>query len=249
MLSSLFIFAVWPSATATAAPSGSDDACQPSQDRTVTAPRINLWLDFTDQESRDVKNWLCSQPLLADSSATRPFGGINPSGNATYPYLNGSYPYPNASYPFPNGTNPFNVTSPFNITNPFNFTDQPLNISQLPCEYRVGGVAFLAPNKSEALLYLDGKVDTPPRYAQAWALFQEGKAIYRRSFAVGPLPISGATSMQPLYTFTRDENSRNVMSMLDFGSMSDFDNVFRGVLVGLSDIILDLTGTSLVGLG
>ena len=212
-----------------------EDACQPSPPPDTTAPRQNIWLGLSAAEYASVQEWLCEQPMFEKVNTTRPLGPF-----PGFPFPNGTNPFPNATSPFPNGTNPFpNTTNPFpNGTNPF---PPFLNVSALPCNYRIGIISFLTPNKSEALSYLDGKTDTPPRYAQAPVFFQRGREIYTQSYAIGPLPISNHTIMQPLYTFTRDQ-TKATPRLSDSYYPIDFDSLLHRIVDNMRDILLDLLG-------
>jgi primary-amine oxidase len=58
-------------------------------------------------------------------------------------------------------------------------------------------VDFIAPNKTDALSYLDGDGELPPRMALASILFGATEEPYVQTFAVGPLPISDETTVLP----------------------------------------------------
>ncbi|KAH8883689.1 amine oxidase catalytic domain-containing protein, partial [Thozetella sp. PMI_491] len=104
------------------------------------------------------------------------------------------------------------------------------------CDSLIASVGYLAPNKSLALAYLDGKTDVLPRYAQAKILLPNAG----QSFAIGPLPISNQTTMQPLYIFTRNET--DVPPDDDFPDPTDWEQVFNREMSAIADIIQDLVG-------
>ena len=190
------------------------NACEPHPPPAAVAPRDNLWLGLSFTETDSIQQWLCKQPLFPQSNWTRPAGW---------------------GAPFPNGT-----ATPPNATT---FQFPPIfNVTALPCEYRIGLITALSPNKSEALAYLDGKTNTRPRHAQVPVFFQRGFEIYQRTYAIGPLPISDATKMQPMYTWTRDETKPTPRSSMTYRPF-DFDIVLRRTVKSMEDIVADLLGS------
>ena len=59
-------------------------------------------------------------------------------------------------------------------------------------------IDLLQPNKSDAVKYLDQSGPAPPRYAQATLQYGATLEPYVQEYQVGPLPISGNSSVTPL---------------------------------------------------
>lgn len=68
---------------------------------------------------------------------------------------------------------------------------------------------LLQPNKSDALNYLDSGAAAPPRYAHATLLYGATTAPYIQEYMVGPLPISGNSTVSELnYIYTKGKGQQ-----------------------------------------
>ncbi|KAK3712173.1 hypothetical protein LTR37_009264, partial [Vermiconidia calcicola] len=109
--------------------------------------------------------------------------------------------------------------------------------------YRTGAELML-PNKTDVLQYLDGNGPEPARYAsvQIYENLRGKTSIpMTGSILVGPLPISNATTWQPLtYPYTKkDGKTRVLLGDADWRAMSRFTN---NITNSVKDITKDLWG-------
>lgn len=100
-------------------------------------------------------------------------------------------------------------------------------------------VEALVPNKTDALQYLDNESDIPDRYARVTVNqgAQEQAGIYM--YMVGPLPVNGKTTIQPL-TFPYNAGRNFVRDPLpDYGDIVAW---FAEVGKDVADMVEDLLG-------
>lgn len=100
-------------------------------------------------------------------------------------------------------------------------------------------VDTIAPNKSEALSYIDGNGPAPARWALASILFGQYEEPYVQTFAVGPLPISNSTTHYPdTFRSTAPEAKIRVYDQTPNGPF------IRKTAMGMIDIVNDLLHAS-----
>jgi len=96
-------------------------------------------------------------------------------------------------------------------------------------------VDFIAPNKTDALGYLDGSGELPPRMALASILFGATEEPYVQTFAVGPLPVSDETTAIPnIFGSSAPEAKIKVFDQTSSGPY------IRSIALEMKDIINDL---------
>ncbi|WVQ79580.1 hypothetical protein IAT38_001680 [Cryptococcus sp. DSM 104549] len=101
-------------------------------------------------------------------------------------------------------------------------------------------VDLLAPNKSDALAYIDGNGTKPERWAIASLLFAATEEPYVQDLVVGPLPASDETVYYP-YTFgTHTEDAK--IRVYDMDDKSDF---LSDIAMSMSDIISDILNATI----
>ncbi|KAJ2906807.1 hypothetical protein MKZ38_010798 [Zalerion maritima] len=108
-------------------------------------------------------------------------------------------------------------------------------------------VELMAPNKTDALAYLDGTGSAPDRYAHAIIDHAAGEDAYYGDIIVGPLPVvNGTTTWQPLeYPYSRKTSGR--VRNLDASSDSLYEKWIYVIGAEVADITMDLWGASCTG--
>jgi primary-amine oxidase len=104
------------------------------------------------------------------------------------------------------------------------------------------------PNKSDALVYMDGEeAAAPTRYARAVLDVRATENAYFQELRVGPLPlVNGTTTWEPVdYTWTRKTGGRvrNLVPDVDIIHEAWIYKIGASV----ADITLDLWGLSMTG--
>ncbi|KAI9167809.1 Membrane primary amine oxidase [Paramyrothecium foliicola] len=108
----------------------------------------------------------------------------------------------------------------------------------------VGVTELLAPNKTDALAYLEGRGPAPVRNARVGIFFGATEEPYMQAFIVGPLPVSSQTTIAPLdYIYTK-ETGRMPNYNADAVAVVGFQ---LSVTATIADITLDLLGVSASG--
>jgi primary-amine oxidase len=104
-----------------------------------------------------------------------------------------------------------------------------------------GALDSLNPNKSDALLYLEGKGPAPPKYAQFVAYYGSVEKPYFEKLSIGPLPLSNKTTVQSMgYLSTEGDDGKRLAP-----SPTQADKVGRtldAIQSRMKDIIEDLIG-------
>ncbi|KAA8904616.1 copper amine oxidase [Sphaerosporella brunnea] len=106
-------------------------------------------------------------------------------------------------------------------------------------------VELLAPNKSDALSYLDGAGRPPTRYAHVVLDIRAVPEPYIQDFTVGPLPVvAGVTKLEPLnWPFNKGEGKQR-----NYNADEDTRSVFLAYLgANMSDITTALWGQKMTG--
>ncbi|KAB5594148.1 Primary-amine oxidase [Ceratobasidium theobromae] len=118
-------------------------------------------------------------------------------------------------------------------------------------------IESIMPNKTDALIYLDGHGKEPPRYARA-VLYCGGLKIPRvQEYMVGPLPISAKTTYSPLsYVYQNSTAGINASGAFPFNARytasvesAKIDDFIISFMEPLAAITEDLIGGSYTGSG
>ncbi|KAL5604892.1 hypothetical protein BROUX41_001777 [Berkeleyomyces rouxiae] len=110
-------------------------------------------------------------------------------------------------------------------------------------------VETLAPNKSDALSYIDGNSTAPVKYAHAVLDYRASENPYYQDIVIGPIPVrNGTTTWAPL-TFPYTKQNEGRVRNLD----ADSDDILYSewlykIGASISDITLDLWNGTVMGL-
>jgi primary-amine oxidase len=106
----------------------------------------------------------------------------------------------------------------------------------------------MIPNKTDALMYVDGSSSPPDRYAHVVLDNRATEDAHYQDILVGPLPvIVGTTAWSPLqYTFTR--KTKGKVRNLDADADTLYDEWLNPIGASVADITMDLWGGAAAGL-
>lgn len=98
-------------------------------------------------------------------------------------------------------------------------------------------VELLQPNKSDALPYLNGEGDLPPRYSSATIQFQATEEPYLQEYIIGPLPVSNETTLEPLnYPFNKGVGRQRIYN----ADAEAYQQYLADVSASVEDILIEM---------
>ncbi|KAH8152383.1 uncharacterized protein LAJ45_03223 [Morchella importuna] len=110
-----------------------------------------------------------------------------------------------------------------------------------PWDNRVGVTELLIPNKTDVLNYLEGG-PAPVRYARVELYFGATENPYTEDYIVGPIPVSEATTINPLNFIYNKGNGKSPVYAADYQLLIQWA---ESIGTQISDIMLDILGTDL----
>lgn len=108
---------------------------------------------------------------------------------------------------------------------------------------RLEYIDLVYPNKSDALVYLEGNGPKPPRYASFNLVFDEDEhSSTHQKFSIGPLPLTpNITIVQPMDWDATSSTGGKIVQANDESAVS-FEDLMKTILPEMEDILEDLVG-------